>query len=58
MVRIEFSGTCSVLARVCGRNALVLSAPLAAAATAAITADPRRFGATRPAVPVEEKAHG
>jgi len=45
-------------ARVRWRNALVLSGLLAAAATAVITADPRRSGATRPAVRVEEKAHG
>jgi len=47
-----------MLAKVRWRNALVLGGPLAAAATAAITADPRCFGATRPAVPVEEKGHG
>jgi hypothetical protein len=39
-------------------NALVRSGLLAAAATTVITADPRRFGATRPAVPLEKKVHG
>jgi hypothetical protein len=59
MVRAEFSRTCSASMRagVRGWNALALSV-LAAAATAVIIADPRRFGATRPAVPLEKKVHG
>src|SRR6266568_8279727 len=39
MVRTEFSGTCSMLARVRWRNALVLSALLA---SAAFSAEPQR----------------
>src|SRR6266852_1746548 len=44
MVRIEFSGTCSMLARVRWRNALVLSVLLASAAAPAFSAEPPRSG--------------
>src|SRR6266487_1559283 len=42
MVRTEFSGTCSMLARVRWRNVLVLSALLASAAAPAFSAEPPR----------------